>query len=178
MQRCWKRNLRLIGDWGWSLASLLSSRLCMPLLQKSIQLFSPLPRQRRLVLCSLYFKFVCFPNLPAANTSFSFLAPLPSLAVVPGSSVPRRAPCLPLPEWDGWGGHAVLIGKQISDFVSAYGLWHFWRFLKCKMFQRKQQLSFYWKINNVGTFPFAVGSCQRTKPLTLGGKGEVVKGQQ
>ena len=170
MQKCWRRNLRLIGDWGSSLASLLSSRLCMPLLQKSIQLFCPLPRQRPLVPCSLYFKFVCFSNLPVANTSFISLAPLPSSAVVAGSSAPCRAPCLPLPEWDGWGGHAVLTGKQTSDFVFAYGLWHFWCFLKCEMFQRKQQLGFYWKINMLA-LPLCGGLLSEDKATNVRGKG-------
>ena len=175
MQRFWRRNLRL-GTEGSSLASLLFSRLCVPLLPKSIHLFSLLARHRHLVLHSLYSKLVCFSKLPVANTLLCSLALLPSLAMVAGSAL-HGVPCLSLLEWGGWGGHAVLIGKQISDFVPAYVLWHFWRFLKCKMFQRKQQLGFYWKINYVGTFPFAVGFCQRTKLLTLGGKDEMVKGQ-
>lgn len=76
MQRCQRRNLRLIEHRGSSLTTLLSSGLCMPRLLNSMQLFSLLSRQRHLVWCSLCLNLVCFSNQPVANTAW-LPGPLP-----------------------------------------------------------------------------------------------------
>lgn len=83
MQRCQRRNLRLIEHWVSSFATLLSSGLCMPLLLNSMQLFSLLSRQRHLVWCSLYLIIIfCFSKQPVAYTAW-LPGPLPLLVDSP-----------------------------------------------------------------------------------------------